>query len=251
MPPRDKSSQGARDRAAIAADLKRADRMRVKALRARVRELKRARVEGVRQVRQTCRGAIGELRARKAELLAQIRELTKRIQQRAARCKGYVDATQARSMGELAAARAELEDKLREIARETTWTKRATLAARSSSRSSAAKRAAELRAESDDAVRANLPPDLVPVFDRVRRSIKGTPRMTRTERFLEWAAEHPADVWEIQREADHRAMVAHDRELRELERAARNGRYKQHPARLASELERRAAQIEAEGGELF
>lgn len=56
------------------------------------------------------------------------------------------------------------------------------------------KTSAESRRESDDAVRANLPADLVPVFDRVRGRIKGSARRTRTEAFLEWVEAHPDEV---------------------------------------------------------
>lgn len=52
----------------------------------------------------------------------------------------------------------------------------------------------EKRGESDDEVRMNISPDLVPLFERVKRSIKGTPRMTRTEAFLKYAEEHPTEV---------------------------------------------------------
>jgi hypothetical protein len=52
--------------------------------------------------------------------------------------------------------------------------------------------------EDDDAVRSNLPQELLGVFDRVRKHIKGGPRTTRTEAFLEWAESHPEDVLEYQ-----------------------------------------------------
>jgi len=74
---------------------------------------------------------------------------------------------------------------------------------------------AERRSESDDAVRKNLPPELLPVFDKVRRSIKAGHRRTRTEAFLEWAEEHPAEVLAIQAEhvgADVERMVADQHE---------------------------------------
>jgi hypothetical protein len=49
------------------------------------------------------------------------------------------------------------------------------------------------RSESDDEVRANLPADLVPLLERVKRSIKAGPRQSRTEAFLEYAEEHPGE----------------------------------------------------------
>jgi hypothetical protein len=73
------------------------------------------------------------------------------------------------------------------------------------------------QSESDDEVRANLPPDLVPLFNRVRRSIKGSPRKSRTEAFLQYVEEHPGEEYEaIEGKTD--ALV------RELERQQRAGR---------------------------
>ncbi len=61
----------------------------------------------------------------------------------------------------------------------------------------------ERRQESDDTVRSNLPADMVRVFDRVRRHIKGGPRTTRTEAFFQWAEENPGEVFELmQHDAD-------------------------------------------------
>ena len=76
----------------------------------------------------------------------------------------------------------------------------------------------ERRAESDDEVRSNLDPQMVGVFDAVRRHIKGTQRKTRTEAFLEWAEENPEEVYGLlQLDAD-RYLAALLREERELAR---------------------------------
>lgn len=69
--------------------------------------------------------------------------------------------------------------------------------------------AAERRQESDDEVASNLSAELVPVFYEVKKHIKGGPRRTRTESFLEWAEENPDAVLEAQQ---HSA----DKYLREL-----------------------------------
>lgn len=61
--------------------------------------------------------------------------------------------------------------------------------------------AAEARAEDDDEVRRNLPPELVPVFDRVKRSIRGDKHRSRTEAFLEWAEANPDEVLGVQMES--------------------------------------------------
>jgi hypothetical protein len=52
----------------------------------------------------------------------------------------------------------------------------------------------ERQAESDDEVRSNLPPELVALFERVKRGIKASPRMSRTESFLHYAEENPDEV---------------------------------------------------------
>ena len=43
-------------------------------------------------------------------------------------------------------------------------------------------------------VRSNIPPELVALFERVKRGIKASPRMSRTEAFLHYAEENPDDV---------------------------------------------------------
>jgi hypothetical protein len=75
----------------------------------------------------------------------------------------------------------------------------------------------ERRQESDDEVRTNLQPDMVPVFNAVRRFIKGAPRKSRTEAFLQWAEENPGEVWELlQHDADrHLANLLAEQERTE------------------------------------
>jgi len=72
--------------------------------------------------------------------------------------------------------------------------------------------AAERASESDDEVRANIPRELVAAFDKNRRYIKGTPRKTRTEAFLQWAEENPAEIWALQNEQAEREIRAMVRE---------------------------------------
>lgn len=49
----------------------------------------------------------------------------------------------------------------------------------------------ERRQESDDEVRGNIPPELLYLFERVKRQIKGSAHMSRTEAFLHYAEDHP------------------------------------------------------------
>jgi hypothetical protein len=56
--------------------------------------------------------------------------------------------------------------------------------------------AAEHRSQSDDTVLGNIPSELVSLWERVKRSIRGSDRMSRTEAFLEYAESHPEEVLE-------------------------------------------------------
>lgn len=69
----------------------------------------------------------------------------------------------------------------------------------------------ERREESDDAVRANIPRHLLPYFERVKRGIKGSPRMSRTEEFLHLVHENEGsgDEWASLEDES-------DRKLREM-----------------------------------
>lgn len=56
----------------------------------------------------------------------------------------------------------------------------------------------ERESESDDEVRRDIPPELVGVFNKVRRNIKGTGHKSRSEAFLEWAEENPGEIYAMQ-----------------------------------------------------
>lgn len=77
-------------------------------------------------------------------------------------------------------------------------------------------RAREVMSESDDEVRQNIDPSLHALFERVKRGIRATPRMSRTEAFMQYVEEHP-------READEAIEDATDALIRQLERRQRTG----------------------------
>jgi len=83
--------------------------------------------------------------------------------------------------------------------------------------------AGERRAESDDEVRSNLHPTMVPVFDHVRRHIKGGPRMSRTEAFLHWAEENPDEVIGLMQHDADRYLNQLLAEQARVEKQARGG----------------------------
>ena len=106
--------------------------------------------------------------------------------------------------------------------------------------------------ESDENVRANLTSDLLPLFDRVGRSIKGGANESRTEAFLAYAAAHPEEVLATSsHEADTKVReleVAHAELSKGLGRApnpyeekkaARLDRMRERAARLTAEAESR------------
>lgn len=95
----------------------------------------------------------------------------------------------------------------------------------------------ERRQEDDDAVRSNLPRELVPVFDRVRRHIKGDRHRTRTEAFLEWAEEHPEDVIAYQGDETEREVARLIAERQRVERELRKTKPRARVRRAAGDDE--------------
>lgn len=67
--------------------------------------------------------------------------------------------------------------------------------------------AAERAAESDDEVRNNIAPELRPAFEAWRRRVRATPRMTRTEAFLQLVHDNPADAARAYFEAAEHAAL--------------------------------------------
>ncbi len=78
----------------------------------------------------------------------------------------------------------------------------------------------ERESESDDEVRRDIPPELVGVFNKVRRNIKGSDRRTRSEAFLEWAEENPAEIYAMQEQEAAREIK---RLVKEYQREAAGG----------------------------
>jgi hypothetical protein len=83
----------------------------------------------------------------------------------------------------------------------------------------------ERRGESDDEVRGNIPPEFVGLWERVKRRIRGSDRMTRTEAFLHYAHEHPSEVLEVLEDRTENLI----RELEAKERAAARALRRKRP----------------------
>jgi hypothetical protein len=73
----------------------------------------------------------------------------------------------------------------------------------------------------------------VPVFAAVRKQIKGGPRRTRTEAFLEWAEENPDEILAVQEAQAEQYLKELVKKQRELGRTVRKAdRYTQPPEKL-------------------
>lgn len=207
-----------------------------------------------REERKKARARMGELRAKKKEALA-ARKLARaskvsgckaakeRARTRARRsCETledrFIDAA-VRFQG----ARAALEQEKKER-RELRAIERSNRARKKEGAAGVAK-AKERRSESDDEVRTNIPAELRPLFEKVKRGIKASARKSRTEAFLEYVEEHPREAWA---EDDYE-----DRAAREMEeRAMRaNPKKKKKPSPAAIAWRRSAYSRRAETGKKF
>ncbi len=190
-------------------DLRKRDREELRRLRARLKAARAHRRKRVAEVRAACRRHRQAHRERVAALRAALRAERAR---KPASCSA-VAAEVHRGADSVARASKALEAESQHQGSLRIWKRKKPLRGSSSS-----SRRAERASESDDAVRANLPAELVPVFDRVRRQIHESARRTRTEAFLEWAHDHPGDVLAIQEAAVYssvRELAAREAELRE------------------------------------
>lgn len=138
--------------------------------------------------RATCRSnryaLRGHLKAERARMLAELRA-NLALQKAAAKsdCAARRAAAREMAIGAVARKRVDVAEyraylsKLRRLKRNYAADKRVT--------------ARERASESDDDVRQNIEPHLHGLFERVKRSIKGSPRKTRSEAFLEYVEAHP------------------------------------------------------------
>ena len=121
-------------------------------------------------------------------------------------------------------------DDLVALAREYRLIRRAELASERSQRASGAKRRGPGIArvqESDDEVRANIPPELRALWERTKGRLRGSARRSRTEAFLEYAEAHPDEAIEA-------IDVPDEDELEASARAYYEKRARANPAHLVA-----------------
>ena len=172
--------------------------------------------DAVKQARDTCRSARLELREKQRAARLELRE-----KQRAARLAARASCHECKDAASVAGTR-EIELRKQALRAEAKEQRVIDMAGRAPRARSTSKERAQ---ESDDAVRSNLPPELVPVFNRVRRDMKATARRSRTEAFLEWAEENPGEVVGIQQADADRHLTkllaehhAHEKAMRKTKR---------------------------------
>jgi len=174
-------------------------RAKVRELRAALKEARAAKPHHVRRAREQCklhrRLLVKRAKERKARALADLKRATQQ-ERDAARARCIEGKTRAKesALGTIHQTRHALAEERAyqaELARIEANNRRSRLGITRAT-------ASERRAESDGEVEGNLPPELVPLWTKVRRRIKGSSRRTRTEAFLEYAQEHPREIVEAQ-----------------------------------------------------
>ncbi len=223
----------------IAKEHKRRDRELLLKLRAKIRDVKARRKKAMCMVKGSCRrgralakqiatAKVKAIRERARQEITETRNAEK-LKARAA-CKARKEQVKRAAMSSTARRRETLraERALQaELKRIENWTRERKKAHRQTS-------AKEAREESNDAVRSNIPAELRPLFERVKGSIHGSSRQSRTEEFLKYAEEHPSEVVDTQEEIAQREVARLIREQYALETAMRHPkRYKPTRAELA------------------
>ena len=244
--------------ASMAADLRKKDRAHLKKLRETIVAKKAERRERLKTLRKLCRDGIREARERakaeRAALRERQREERREAREQAKRDREEANAVCASRSAVDASARAEIA-----AAEESYDAERARVREEHAgsyhrpermTRAEAARARSEARAESDDEVRNNIPSELVPVWERVKAGIHETPRMTRTEAFLQWAHDHSADVERLIDDSITESLRRLEREEREHHRAMRRpARYRRTPAHLAADIDAHRAREPGEDDE--
>jgi hypothetical protein len=222
----------------IALEHKRRDREKLAKLKAAIRSIKARRKEAMRRVVGACR--VGRVRARHRgkERIQQIRAeakaaIAKVRGEEIARARMQCAARKSKVKGAALSAR----EQRRALLRAERILQRELAGIENRMRKRArrhAPTAAERRAESDDEVRFNLPPELVPIFERIKRQIRGSERRSRTEEMLHYAEENPNEVIDAQEQLSRREIARLVREEHGLRRAIRESYRPPTAAELAA-----------------
>ena len=219
------NTEGKKLQKELAGYLREKDRAALALLRARIKVARNDRLLMLRAARSSCAMARSQLQAQQRgerEAFVQ-RQRAERVAERAT-CSTGKDSAKLTGRQREARALAEAKEAA-ELQRQVRAADRRGVKARSTAR--------ERGQEDDDAVRSNLPPELRPVFDTVRKKIKASGKRSRTEAFLDWAEENPEEILAVQQATADRELKAMLKEQREQGRTVRDARrYKLPPAEL-------------------
>jgi hypothetical protein len=204
-------------------DHRRQAREKLADLRLQIRSARRQRRDAIKNAKERCRSerlaARERARALRIRGLAELREAA-RLERQAARDVCTTSKNEARKKDDVERRR----DELAAEAKYQADMRRIERSNKSRRREHPHVTYIERRAEDDDTVRANVSLDLVPLFERVKRGIKATPRASRTEIFLKYAEEHPDEVLDVVEDKTNtliRDLEARYREEARLQRAPR------------------------------
>lgn len=176
---------------------------------------KKARAKALEEARAECKARHQAVKERADETYAKAVELAKALakEEREAaktadrdRCKLDKDHVRAEAAAKIAGKRAKPEEAKRFHA----------LVNPKSRRKETDKRTQ--RAESNDEVRHNIEPALIPLFERVKGGIKGDARKSRTEAFLEYVESHEGEAMQAREQYGEKLLQA---DLRQQRREAK------------------------------
>ena len=178
----------------IAREHRKQQRTHLADLRAQVRQARAERKAALEEAKSRCRAerlaARQRVQAIRQRVLEELRQ-TVAAERVSARDACTVRLSTARGISDrIARVRAELEAE-RTFRRDIRRIERANV---QRTRQAHRTTAAEHRSQSDEVVLGNIPPELAGLWQRVKRSIHGSDRMSRTESFLKYAEEHPDEV---------------------------------------------------------
>jgi len=210
----------------LAKDLRDKDRAKLKALRTALAEAKVSRSRALKEIVRRCCAAKAKARERRLQAKESYREARETVRATSGTCAAE------RATLRLAGVSLSEQRRAYEDARKDYRESRTSLRAAPSRHTSS-----EAKAESAEAVEANLDADMVPVWRAVRSTIKARPGISRTEAFLQWAHDSPGEVWSIRNEQTEKAVVALKREERAHYAAMKaESRYQRSPEKLAADL---------------
>lgn len=196
----------------IAREQKKKERAKIADLEARIRSLVHERRGGREAVRAYCDQERAAARSRILRLQDDLRaELRRLSRDERLEARGRCDRARRGPSIQIGELRRKLEEErrflveMRRIESEQRATRRPITPSR------------VVTSESDDEVRQNIPEDLIPLFERVKRSIRPGLRKSRTEAFLEYVESHPREQYSAVEDKT-------DELIREMQRRQRSGR---------------------------